>query len=331
MLSVALTCRRPPSEISAAFEVAPGEALGLFGPSGAGKSTILEAIAGLFIPVAGTVTLDGRDLTRIDGRQRLIVPPWRRKVGLVRQEAGGFPHMTVAANLAYGVPHGRLDGPALALAKTLGLGGLLERPARRLSGGERRRLALAQALAAQPQALLLDEPFAALDAPVRLELGDLVRELVGRTQLPAVLVSHDLIEVQRWCDRVAVLIAGTIHQIAAPAELVAHPVDRHVARLVGYTGELPGRLVGKPDVTLAVHPERIRLGAAPERGPVVRAQVVRCVPRGPGWLVTLQVDAQFFVDAALTSVEEAPRAGETVDVTLLDPPVFGEDPLAALR
>jgi len=234
------------------------EVMALVGPSGAGKTTVLRAIAGLRRPDSGRIACDGEVWLEHGGGTRPIdLPPERRSVGYVPQHQALFPHLTVARNIAFsGADAGTVD----SLIDRLGLRALAgERPAR-LSGGERQRVALARALARRPKVLLLDEPLASLDAHtrrvVRHELADELRRLA----IPTLLVTHDPADAAALADRVAVIVAGRLRQLARPAELVAAPADRFVVALTGGT-VLRGRLAGdRPvvdpagDVELAVYP-----------------------------------------------------------------------------
>jgi len=238
VLSAAVEVDRRDFLVCAELAVAPGERLALFGPSGAGKTTILETIAGLVRPRRAQITLGGRVLTST-GPPRADVPPWRRRVGLLRQDPGLFPHLSVRANLAYG-PGADGHGPELgALAARLGIEGLLDAMPARLSGGQQHRVALGRLLLARCDALLLDEPYAGLDASLRRGLTDLVRALVADRRVPSVLVAHELAEAQAFADRLAVLDQGVILQAGAPGEVVRHPASRRVAELVGYLGFVP--------------------------------------------------------------------------------------------
>ena len=194
--------------------------------------------AGLVRPRRAQITLGGRVLTSTVP-PRADVPPWRRRVGLLRQDPGLFPHLSVRANLAYGPGSGR-HGPELgALAARLGIEGLLDAMPARLSGGQQHRVALGRLLLARCDALLLDEPYAGLDASLRRGLTDLVRTLVADRRVPSVLVAHELEEAQAFADQLAVLDHGVILQAGAPGEVVRHPVSRRVAELVGYLGFVP--------------------------------------------------------------------------------------------
>ena len=238
MLSAAVEVDRRDFLVCAELAVAPGERLALFGPSGAGKTTILEAVAGLVRPRRAQITLGGRVLTST-APPRADVPPWRRRVGLLRQDPGLFPHLSVRANLAYGPGSDRHGQELGALAARLGIEGLLDAMPARLSGGQQHRVALGRLLLARCDALLLDEPYAGLDASLRRGLTDLVRTLVADRRVPSVLVAHELEEAQAFADQLAVLDHGVILQAGAPGEVVRQPASRRVAELVGYLGFVP--------------------------------------------------------------------------------------------
>lgn len=159
------------------------------GPSGAGKSTLLSALAGLLRPRAGRVVLGDEVLVDVDAG--VFVPPHRRRVGLVFQSLALFPHLTVLENVAFGVDVGDRQATARVWLERMRVGGLAGRAPSTLSGGEAQRVALARALAARPRLLLLDEPFSALDVPLRRALGGELKALVGETGLPTILVTHD--------------------------------------------------------------------------------------------------------------------------------------------
>jgi len=215
-LDVALT-RAGPVAVDAAFTVAPGQTLALVGPSGAGKSSLLKAIAGL-VPAAGRVRVAGQDWHSL--------PAWRRKVGLVVQGGGLFPHLDVLANVM--IAQSQPDrAAALALLAEMQLDGALagRRPAQ-LSGGEQMRVALARALARNPDLLLLDEPFAAVDPPVRRTLVRLVARLRSQSAAPMIIVTHDLAEAAGIADMAAFMVAGAIQEQGPAAALLADPGSR---------------------------------------------------------------------------------------------------------
>jgi ABC-type multidrug transport system ATPase subunit len=226
--------------VRAALSVAPGERLALFGPSGAGKTTILEMIAGLVPPRRALILLRGRVLTSTD-RPVTVIPPWRRRVGLLRQDPGLFPHLSVRANLLYGRTGSDPGAEAelAELAGVLGIDGLLDSMPARLSGGQAHRVALGRLLLSHCDALLLDEPYTGLDASLRRTLTDLVVSLVAQRGVPSILVAHELAEAQAFADRLAVLDRGQVLQAGAPGEVVLAPASRRVAELVGYTSFVP--------------------------------------------------------------------------------------------
>ena len=199
-------------ELDVAFSSAAPR-LVLFGPSGAGKSLTLQAMAGLLRPDRGRVALDGDTL--FDSQAAIDVPARRRGLGYLFQEYALFPHLTVRQNVAFGLdtgwrnPRRRVVSPVVdRWLETLELGSLGERYPDELSGGQRQRTALARTLAAAPRALLLDEPFAALDTPLRVKLRDELRDLQARLALPMLLITHDEADVEAFADEVVHLEAG---------------------------------------------------------------------------------------------------------------------------
>ena len=193
----------------------------LFGPSGAGKSTLLRLIAGFVRPRAGRVAL-GRTVWA-DTAMRRHVPPHRRRVGLLFQDARLFPHLTVAGNLAYADRRGRPagDGPERsAVVEAFDLAPLLTRSVRDLSGGERQRVALGRTLLTRPELLLLDEPLAALDAQRKRQIVPYLDQVWSRFSVPSLLVSHDVAEVARLADRTVVMSAGQAVAVGATADIL---------------------------------------------------------------------------------------------------------------
>lgn len=210
--------------------VPDGSLTAILGPSGCGKTTLLRVIAGFERPDAGRVRFGDRQVT---GEGAAFVPPERRRVGLVPQEAALFPHLDVARNVGFGL--GR-EGRAVRVAELLDLVGLPGYGSRRpyeLSGGEQARVALARALAPSPDVVLLDEPFAALDAALRADIREDVRSVLVASGATGVLVTHDQEEALSIADQVAVMRRGRVVQLAPPVELYSGPVDLEVARFVG--------------------------------------------------------------------------------------------------
>ena len=235
------------------LSVASGELVVLIGPSGSGKTTALRVIAGLEPAYEGTVRVDGRDLAGLPARER--------QVGFVFQGYALFRHMTVADNVAFGLrvrPRRQRPSPGMIRARVaelldaVHLGGFSHRFPDQLSGGQRQRVALARALATEPSLLLLDEPFGALDPPVRSEMRRTLRSLHDRLGLTTVLVTHDRDEAFELADRVAVLGAGRIQQIGTPDELDSAPANAFVFEFLGETQRVTGMARGgvfHPDVS----------------------------------------------------------------------------------
>lgn len=227
------------------LEIGEGELIGLLGPSGSGKTTLLRVIAGLEVADSGRLYFNGEDVTRLDVRSR--------RVGFVFQQYALFRHMTVLQNVSFGLrilprrerpAAGEIRRRAQALLERVQLGHLGGRYPDQLSGGQRQRVALARALAMEPQVLLLDEPFGALDAKVRKELRLWLRELHQEMNFTSVFVTHDQDEALEVSDRVVVMKAGCIEQVAAPAELYARPASRFVFDFLGENNIFEGHLAG---------------------------------------------------------------------------------------
>ena len=192
------------------------------------------------------------------------VPPWQRRVGLLRQDPGLFPHLSVRDNLCYAPSAAPTDAELSALASTLGIESLLPAMPARLSGGQAHRVALGRLLLAHCDTLLLDEPYTGLDTILRRTLTTLVGSLVAERSIPAVLVAHELADAQAFADRLAVIDRGELLQIGEPNEVVLRPASRRVAELVGYLGFVPSG-----DGVAGVHPERVIAGAFADRGLVL--------------------------------------------------------------
>ncbi len=314
--------------IAAALDVVlpAGSILVLFGPSGAGKTTMLRQIAGLERPDTGTIRFDNQ--VWCDVARRLWRPPQERGVGLVFQEPALFPHLTVAENVRYGIQGGvrpwslthASDAIGVVdIAALLGIADLDTRYPRHLSGGEAQRVALARALATGPRLLVLDEPFAALDAPARGRLRRDVRALLRRSGTPAVLVTHDRTEALAMGDSMAVAIHGQIRQVGGVGDVFSHPVDADVAASLGVEAVLPARVVESSDglLTVAVNAALLHVAERAAGDPVAAgAQVYACIRAED---VTLEVQSPAHASArnhlAARVVSIAPE-GPIVRVTL---------------
>ena len=215
------------------WDVGPGQALVLFGPSGAGKTTALRAMAGLLRPVGGVVEIDGR--TVYDGSARIWLPAHHRQVGYLTQQYHLFPHLNVIQNVSYG-PAKRTTESLRRISELLDsfeLTGLEERYPWELSGGQQQRVALARALATEPKLLLLDEPFAALDAGLRRTVRQELRTMLARNPIPVILVTHDREEALSLGDEVQVIDGGQVIDRGTPVDVLGQPGQAEVARLVG--------------------------------------------------------------------------------------------------
>lgn len=221
--------------LDASVVVKKRECLSLLGPSGSGKSSLLHAIAGVVSPLCGTIVING--ITVFDGDQKVAME--QRGVGLVFQEHALFPHLSVAANVAFGLTRGRrrirpehrhVVDEMLSLVRLERFG---ERFPHELSGGERQRVAIARALAPKPNVLLLDEPFASLDRSLAEELRTDLSEVLSTQGVASILVTHDPGDALALADRVSVMSAGRIVQTGTPTEVIRNPVDRVTAELLG--------------------------------------------------------------------------------------------------
>jgi len=284
------------------MEIASGELVALLGPSGCGKTTLLRVIAGLMRAQEGHVVIGGDTVDAL--------PPNQRGAGIVFQNYALFPHMNVAANVAYGLKARGTDRAVveetvqrmLALVR---LEGFAARTPRELSGGQQQRVALARTLAVSPRVLLLDEPFGALDKNLRLDMQIEVKRLQRELGITTVMVTHDQEEALSMADRIAVMSNGRVEQFGTPDEIYDRPATRFVAGFVGTSNLLPGRMAVADDglatvdldaggrwtlpcaapcsragaVAVSVRPEHLRFAAVGEDG--IAALLVMTLPLGP--------------------------------------------------
>ena len=253
------------------FDLQPGEFLTLLGPSGSGKSTTLLMVAGFETPNSGTIRVDGTDIA---GRF-----PEHRNFGVVFQGYGLFPHMTVQENVEFPLRMKRVPGSdrrrrASAMLEKVGLAPFAARRPRELSGGQQQRVALARALVFEPDALLLDEPLAALDRKLRETLQLEIKDIQRRVGISVLFVTHDQDEAMMMSDRIAVMQEGRIVQIGSPPEVYLHPATPFVAGFLGETNILPGVICGRDGSHAMVrfsggalgHARLPREGTPPEAG-----------------------------------------------------------------
>lgn len=212
------------------FGIEKGKLVALLGPSGSGKTTILRMIAGLEEPNAGDIFIDGKRINDI--------PPAKRGIGFVFQNYALFRYMTVYDNIAFGleiqkVPKAKIKERVMELIELTGLSGMEKRYPSQLSGGQRQRVAFARALAPNPQVLLLDEPFAAIDAKVRQELRNWLREMIHKVGITSIFVTHDQDEAVEVADEIIVTNHGRIEQVGTPIEIYKTPQTPFVAQFIG--------------------------------------------------------------------------------------------------
>ncbi|HSD00569.1 MAG TPA: ABC transporter ATP-binding protein [Casimicrobiaceae bacterium] len=316
-----------------AFDIAAGTLVTLLGPSGCGKTTTLRLIAGLELPTIGTIRIGERDVTH--------VPAAERDVSMVFQSYALFPHMSVIENVRYGLivskmPRTQADERARTALATVGLSGYDERLPSELSGGQQQRVAVARALVLEPSVLLLDEPLSNLDARLRRQMRDEIRELQQRLSLTVVYVTHDQGEAMAVSDRIIVMNRATIAQEGAPRELYEEPRDPFVAGFMGdanrvrgllshrdgtlgevtlgaTTLSLPHRGLGDGEVEVSIRPESIVLkprGATPLAGTIRKAAYL-------GGVMEYTLDSAIgSLFAVSTAVDRPYAAGDGVSIEL---------------
>lgn len=287
-------------------DVAQGSVLALFGPSGSGKTTLIRAMLGLHA-AEGTLSWNG---DRLDGR-----PIHNRPFAWVPQDPSLFPHWTLRRQIEE-ARAGRVDEARIReIVQALGLEGLQERAARALSGGQQQRGELARALARDPDVLLLDEPFSALDGPTRREIGGWLTEQLRGDGMAMVLASHDWSDVEAWADEVCLMDQGRVVAQGQPGELFRHPPSWTAARLVGYETR-----VGKH----ALHPDLADFQDPRGRPVVVSGEVLASKSHGAGFRLTLRTDTGSEVSATGPRDLPRPPLGSRVEVGFQAPEVGDE-------
>lgn len=233
------------------IKVEPGALTALLGPSGSGKSTLLRVIAGLERPDEGTVLISGENSTEL--------PPQKRGVGFVFQHYAAFKHMTVRNNIAFGLKIRKRSKADIAkrvdeLLELVHLGGFAHRYPAQLSGGQRQRMALARALAVEPEVLLLDEPFGALDARVRQDLRAWLRRLHDEVHVTTIFVTHDQEEAMDIADQIVVMNDGRVEQVGTPRDIYEHPENEFVMSFIGPVSRVGDELIRPHDFELMLEP-----------------------------------------------------------------------------
>ena len=320
------------------FGIEKGKLIGLLGPSGSGKTTILRMLAGLETADSGDIIIDGNIVND--------VPASKRGIGFVFQNYALFRYLNVYENVAFGlkvskVPQKQIKERVTEMLELVGLSGLEKRYPNQLSGGQRQRIAFARALAPQPQLLLLDEPFAAVDAKVRQELRSWLREMISSVGVTSIFVTHDQDEAIEVADEIIITNQGRIEQIGTPVDIYKQPATPFVAQFIGqssivehfdrfagfeHTGTTAARAVIRPEyVSVTKQGEPIRYPFSTEQGTVVQTAF-----RGSQIELTIRLK-----DAMITAnrLLDAPpvQVGETVNVFIYRVYAFDENKAYAIE
>ena len=289
--------------------VEKGEFVSLLGPSGCGKTTTLQMIAGFVEATSGRITLEGRDL--------LTMKPSQRGLGIVFQSYALFPHLTAAQNVAFGldmqkIPREEKATRVAEALKLVGLAAFAERFPRRMSGGQQQRVALARALVIRPRILLLDEPLSNLDAKLREEMQIELRQIQRTVGTTTILVTHDQAEAMALSDRIVVMNAGRVEQIARPHEAYEKPASPFVAGFLGKTNvlQVDGRAV-------TVRPEKVGFCAEGGHGRL-GGKVATRIFQGNHWLYQVDTPSGLVTVIAQNTGVPGPAEGERVGLTWRD-------------
>jgi len=312
------------------LSIEDGELICLLGPSGCGKTTALRVLAGLEDADDGQVLVGGKDVTAL--------PANKRDMGMVFQAYSLFPHLTAVENIEFGLKlrgRRRAPGRAADMLELVGLGQFGARYPHQMSGGQQQRVALARALAIEPAVLLLDEPLSALDAKVRVQLRDEIKRIQSSVGTTTLFVTHDQEEALAVADRVGVMRAGKLEQLASPADVYQKPASAFVADFVGLSNRLPGSVDGASisvlgttlplvspgaangDATALVRPEAVSVEADPEGA----GRVLTCSFLGPTSRVTVTVGETLVIAQVASGLIPSLAPGTAVCVKLAPVPV----------
>lgn len=298
------------------LKIAKGEFFSMLGPSGSGKTTVLRLIAGFELPDAGSISIDGVDVSSL--------PPFSRNVNTVFQDYALFPHMTVLDNVAYGlrvrgVSRNEREESALQALDLVKLRDFGSRMPAQLSGGQRQRVALARATVLRPKVLLLDEPLGALDLKLRQEMQVELKQLQRDLGITFVFVTHDQEEALSMSDRVAVFRDGRIEQLGTPEQIYSHPESEFVADFVGssnlFSRDEANRFIGQ-NVSFAIRPERIHFGEGGSGTHSIQGVVVETVFSGSTTKVWVNIGGDKTLVAAVPAASEnlVPSRGTQVNL-----------------
>ena len=308
-----------------------GEFVSFLGPSGCGKTTILRMVAGFETPSGGTITIDGKDQSRLK--------PNQRNIGMVFQAYALFPNMNVFDNVAFGLkvagkPRDEIQARVTEMLKLIHLEHLADRYPYQMSGGQQQRVALARALAPKPQVLLLDEPLSALDAKIRVSLREEIRHIQRQLGITTIFVTHDQEEALSISDRVVVMNAGRADQIGTPFEIYNRPATRFVASFVGTLNLIEAKVVDAQKSTVAIGDqmivlgEKIDLAAGSAVQLAMRPEAGSILPGATGnTTLTGQVVSSHFLGSVIRTRMDV--AGNTVSLDMFNdpnmaPPAIGD-------
>lgn len=317
------------------LDIQPGEFFAFLGPSGCGKTTLLRLIAGFNQSRGGEVRVGGIDIGAL--------PPWKRDIGMVFQSYALWPHLSVAANVAFGLeerrlPRAEIDKRVAEALELVGLSHLSKRMPSQLSGGQQQRVAVARTIAIAPKVLLLDEPLSNLDAQMRVQVRRELRDLQRRLGLTTIFVTHDQEEANTICDRIAVMKDGVVQQVGAPMDVYEKPANLFVASFLGTANILAGEVASENGARFFVIGSGLRV-KIPDSADVpagarlvFRPQHASLVPQNGGGLPATVKHLEFLgstvryelalgsatiiVDTPFMSGESLHEAGHAVEVKL---------------
>lgn len=311
-----------------------GQILSLLGPSGCGKTTTLRLLAGFIPPDEGVIEIGGHTVNS----NGIHIPPEKRRIGIVFQDYALFPHLTVLDNITFGIKSSDKESIAHKYMDLLGLGGLDSRMPDELSGGQQQRVALARALAPNPSVLLLDEPFSNLDASLRLEVREEIRDILKSKGISVVFVTHDQEEAFFMGDRIAIMNHGALEQFGSPHDIYHFPRSRFIAKFVGIADfltvqsisgmaetvigklTLPGEIKDTGDVELMIRPDDVLI----EKSVDGHGKVISCVFQGGSYIYRVATDSGEIIHCAQHHTVELP-VGTRVSLSFCShhtPPFF---------